>query len=76
MTNNKELKTNCIDCGHYILQQGSVHVDIENDVITATANYICEKGFKPNFIEYCAAFYKAQIEDTIVWKRGWRDEDD
>lgn len=71
---NKE--PTCTDCGHFILAETSVSVDITNDDLVARAKYVCDKGLEPNFIDYCASFSAAVIEDTITWKRGWLDEDD
>ena len=72
MTNKKD----CTDCAHFILEQSSITVDVTGIDLVARARYTCDKGLEPNFIEYCASFSAAIIEDAITWKRGWVDEDD
>jgi hypothetical protein len=75
MTEQKEDNKTCTDCGHFILAQESVTVDVTGTDLVARAKYICEKGLELNFIGWCDSFYSAVIEDTITWKRGWVDED-
>jgi hypothetical protein len=72
----KEEDRTCTDCGHFILKQTSVTVDVTGTDLVARAKYVCDKGLEPNFIDYCPNFYAAVIEDAITWKRGWVDEDD
>jgi hypothetical protein len=71
----KKSETKCIDCEHYLLKNETVSLDLIFDSVVATAKYICEKGDKPNMINWCDHYSRAIIEDAIVWKRGDVDED-
>ena len=63
---NKEYT--CTDCGHFILEQESVTVDVTGNDLVARAKYVCDKGLEPTF--RCDSFYAAIIEDAITWVRG------
>jgi hypothetical protein len=66
----------CIDCGHYLLEEDSVHVDLTNGKVIATADYVCDAGVALDSEEVCDNFYNVIIEDTIMWQRGNVEDDD
>ena len=66
----------CIDCGHYLLEEDSVHVDLTDGKVIATAEYVCNLGVALDSEESCDNFYNVIIEDTIMWRRGKVEDDD
>jgi hypothetical protein len=57
----------CQDCVHFLMDEGSVKVDLTGCVVTATAVYVCDINHAP---EGCKKYTRAYIEDIIFFARG------